>query len=462
MNSRILILGGLGYIGSVLYNVMKEESWEVNILDNHLYKDLHPPNQFIEADVRNKTQIERIFKNYDIIVNLAAIVGDPACLVDTNLAIDINCLGARNIADVCKKMKKYIVHISTCSIYGSEPNKIVKEEDEGFPIDFYGQTKYTQERLIREICDGYHCILRLGTAYGLSPRMRYDLVVNILAARAKNFNKITIFGGEQERPFVHIRDISRAIVHAIKNNLHGIYNLRGENLSLLKLGEIVKKITNCDIEINRNIVDKRSYMVDSSKIMNTGYEFKYNVDDAIKEIINSPTINDFHKGIYSNLKLAERVKIAKTIGKKDLSLIKGGVAVDDRGILNFANDFNFYGVKRFYQVQNFNTSTIRAFHGHLNEAKYVYVSKGSAIVAAVKLDDIKMPSKNQKINRYILSDKNPQVLFIPPRYANGFKPLEEDTRIIFFSTSSLEESKGDDYRFSADYWGNEIWEVENR
>ncbi|MDX1799262.1 MAG: SDR family oxidoreductase, partial [Candidatus Lokiarchaeia archaeon] len=277
MNSRILILGGLGYIGSVLYNVMKEESWEVNILDNHLYKDLHPPNQFIEADVRNKTQIERIFKNYDIIVNLAAIVGDPACLVDTNLAIDINCLGARNIADVCKKMKKYIVHISTCSIYGSEPNKIVKEEDEGFPIDFYGQTKYTQERLIREICDGYHCILRLGTAYGLSPRMRYDLVVNILAARAKNFNKITIFGGEQERPFVHIRDISRAIVHAIKNNLHGIYNLRGENLSLLKLGEIVKKITNCDIEINRNIVDKRSYMVDSSKIMNTGYEFKYNV-----------------------------------------------------------------------------------------------------------------------------------------------------------------------------------------
>jgi len=462
MTPKILILGGLGYIGSVLYEILNQEVGEVDILDNHLYKELHPPNPYIEADIRFKDEVEQIVKKYDVIVNLAAIVGDPACLIDTNLAIDINCIGARNVAEICKKLKKFIVHISTCSVYGSEPNKIVKEEDEGFPIDFYGQTKYTQERLIREICTDNHCILRLGTAYGLSPRMRYDLVVNAFVAKAIKFKKITVFGGEQERPFVHIRDISRAIIHVIKNNLNGIYNLRGENLSLLKLGEIVRDITNCEIEINRNIVDKRSYMVDSSKIMNTGYEFRYNVADAVKEIINSPTLQEFHKGIYSNLKLAERVKIAQTIGKRDLSLIEGGIAVDDRGTLNFANNFNFYGVKRFYQVQNFNTGTIRAFHGHLNEAKYVYVSKGSAIVATVKLDNIEKPSKTQKVNRYILSDRNPQVLFIPPSYANGFKPLEEDTRIIFFSTSSLEESKGDDYRYPADYWGNEIWKVENR
>ncbi|MFX1419068.1 MAG: NAD-dependent epimerase/dehydratase family protein [Promethearchaeota archaeon] len=462
MPNKILILGGLGYIGSVLYDIAKQEGWEVDILDNHLYKDLHPPNPFIYADIRNRNEIEKLFKDYDVIVNLAAIVGDPACLIDTNLAIEINCIGARNIAEVCKKLKKFVIHISTCSVYGSEPNKLVKEEDEGFPIDFYGQTKYTQERLFRDICDENSCILRLGTAYGLSPRMRYDLVVNAFAARAKLFKKITVFGGEQERPFVHIRDISRAIMHVIKNSLHGIYNVRGENLSLLRLGEIVKGITNCEIEINRNIVDKRSYMVDSSKLMNTGFKFKYTVEDAVREIINSPTILEFHKGIFSNLKLIERVKIAKTIGKRDLQLISGGIAVDDRGSLNFANDFNFYGVKRFYQVQNFNISTIRAFHGHLHEAKYVYVSKGSAIVAVVKLDNVKSPSKDQKVNRYILSDRNPQILFIPPSYANGFKPLEEDTRIIFFSTSSLEESKGDDYRFPADYWGDEIWEVENR
>ncbi|MFX0033916.1 MAG: NAD-dependent epimerase/dehydratase family protein [Candidatus Hodarchaeota archaeon] len=462
MAKRILILGGLGYIGSVLYEMITQEEWEVDILDNHLYKDIHPSNHFIEADIRDKDQIEKSIKNYDIIVNLAAIVGDPACLIDTNLAIDINCIGSRNVAEACKKLKKFIVHISTCSVYGSEPNIVVKEQDEGFPIDFYGQTKYTQERLIREICVDNYCILRLGTAYGLSPRMRYDLVVNVFAARAKNFKKITVFGGEQERPFVHIRDIARSIIHVIKNNLHGIYNVRGENLSLLKLGEIVSKITDCEVEINKNIVDKRSYMVDSSKIINSGFEFKYNIEFAVKEIIESPTVLDFYNGVYSNLKLAERIKINETIGKKELKLIEGGIAIDDRGCLNFANEFNFYGVKRFYQVQNFNISTIRAFHGHMNEAKYVYVAKGSAIVAAVKMDDIKSPSKHQKVNRFILTDKHPQILFIPPKFANGFKSLEEDTRILFFSTSSLEESKGDDYRFPADYWGKQIWEVENR
>ncbi|MFW9896815.1 MAG: dTDP-4-dehydrorhamnose 3,5-epimerase family protein, partial [Candidatus Thorarchaeota archaeon] len=105
---------------------------------------------------------------------------------------------------------------------------------------------------------------------------------------------------------------------------------------------------------------------------------------------------------------------------------------------------------------------IRAFHGHLKEAKYVYVAKGSAIVAIVELDNVESPSKLQKVERFILSDKNPQILFIPPKYANGFRPLEVDTRIIFFSTSSLEESKGDDYRYPADYWGKRIWKVEDR
>jgi nucleoside-diphosphate-sugar epimerase/dTDP-4-dehydrorhamnose 3,5-epimerase-like enzyme len=462
MTKNVLITGGLGYIGSILYDIIKEENCNVDILDNHLYKDLTPVNPYIQADVRNKDDLKKLIHDYDIIVNLAAIVGDPACLIDTNLAIEINCIGTRNVAELCKKFGKKIVHISTCSIYGSEPNVMVKEEDEGFPIDFYGQTKYTQERLVREICSDDFCILRLGTAYGLSPRMRYDLVVNTFAARAVKFNKITVFGGQQERPFVHIRDISSAITHVIKNELNGIYNVRGDNLSLLKLSEIVKEITNCDVHIDTNIVDKRSYMVDNSKLVNTGFEYKYQISDAIKEIVESPTVMEMQKGIYSNLKLAERIKIAETIGKRKLKLIPGGVAVDDRGLLNYANEFNFYGVKRFYQVQNFSTSTIRAFHGHLNEAKYVYVSKGSAIVAAVELDDYESPSKKQKVNRFILSDKNPQILFIPPKYANGFRPLENDTRILFFSTSSLEESKGDDYRYPADYWGENIWEVENR
>lgn len=334
MTPNVLVIGGLGYIGSVLYEILQEEDWNVEILDNHLYKELKPTNQFIDVDIRDKDALKKHIQRFDVIVNLAAIVGDPACLIDTNLAIDINCIGTRFIAELCNKYNKKIVHISTCSIYGSEPNVIVKEEDEGFPIDFYGQTKYTQERLVREICRDNYCVLRLGTAYGLSPRMRYDLVVNTFAARAVKFNKIIVFGGEQERPFVHIRDISRAIVHVIKNNLNGIFNVRGENLSLLKLSKIVKEITSCQVEINTNITDDRSYMVDSSKLINTGFEFKYQISDAIEEIKNSPTAIEMNKGIYSNLKLAERIKIARTIGMRNLQIIPGGIAVDDRGYLS--------------------------------------------------------------------------------------------------------------------------------
>jgi len=462
MSKQILITGGLGYIGSVLFDIIKAEGWEVEIFDNHLYKNITPINTYIPGDIRNKSELERIIKKFDIIVNLAAIVGDPACLIDTNLAIDINCNGTRNLAEICAKWNKMFIHVSTCSIYGSEPNKLVKEEDNSFPIDFYGQTKYTQERIVKEICKDNYCILRLGTAYGLSPRMRYDLVINTFAARARKFNKITVFGGQQERPFVHIKDVSRAIVHIIKNNLKDTFNIPGKNLSLLKLSEIVKEITNCEVEINKNITDHRSYIVDDTKLIQTGFNYSCDIAESIKEIYNSPTAIEMQKGIYSNLKSAENLKVSKAIEEKEIHIIQGGVFVDDRGTLTFANDFHFFGVKRFYQVKNFSTNTIRAFHGHLKEAKFVYVAKGSAIVAAVKFDDIKKPSKSEKVHRYILSDKNAQILFIPPKYANGFKPLEEDTRVLFFSTSSLEESTGDDYRFPIDYWGKEVWEVENR
>lgn len=143
-------------------------------------------------------------------------------------------------------------------------------------------------------------------------------------------------------------------------------------------------------------------------------------------------------------------------------IIEGGIAVDDRGVLNFVNTFDFSGVKRFYQVENFSRDVIRAWHGHLKEGKYVYVAKGSAIVAAVLLDDKVNPSKVNPIKRFVLSAKSPKIVYFPPGYANGFKPLEDGTILQYFSTSTLEESKGDDYRFPADYWGAAVWATENR
>lgn len=140
-------------------------------------------------------------------------------------------------------------------------------------------------------------------------------------------------------------------------------------------------------------------------------------------------------------------------------LIFGDLAVDDRGAVRFVNDFSFRDVKRFYCVENFSSDTIRAFHGHRREAKYLTVVRGSAIVAAVPFDDTQTPRKDAPIERFVVSAAKPAIVFIPPGYANGFKVLEDGTVLLVFSTATLEESKGDDHRFPWDYWGVAVWEV---
>ena len=138
---------------------------------------------------------------------------------------------------------------------------------------------------------------------------------------------------------------------------------------------------------------------------------------------------------------------------KNIDTINGGIAVDDRGQLRFVNDFDFANVKRFYQVENHSKGFVRAWHGHKKEGKYVYVASGTAKVGAVNLD-------TEEVYQRVLSAKKPQILWIPPNYANGFMNLEDDTIIIFFSTTTFEESKDDDIRIPWDKWN--IWETEYR
>lgn len=137
----------------------------------------------------------------------------------------------------------------------------------------------------------------------------------------------------------------------------------------------------------------------------------------------------------------------------EIRLINGGLSVDDRGSVTFVNDFNFSDVKRFYIVENHRVGFIRAWHGHEKEGKYVFVVKGTALVGAVDMN-------SESPKKYILSDRSPKILYIPPGHANGFKTLEEDTRIIFYSTSTLQDSLGDDIRFPFDKWN--IWEEDFR
>ncbi|MDP3685636.1 MAG: dTDP-4-dehydrorhamnose 3,5-epimerase family protein [bacterium] len=143
-------------------------------------------------------------------------------------------------------------------------------------------------------------------------------------------------------------------------------------------------------------------------------------------------------------------------------IISGDLAVDDRGLVRFINAFRFQDVKRFYCVENFSLDTVRAFHGHQHEAKHITVVRGSAIIAAVPFDDPRMPRKDVPVERFIVSAAKPAIVSIPPRYANGFKALEQQTVLLVFSTATVEESKTDDYRFPADYWGTQVWEVPSR
>lgn len=146
----------------------------------------------------------------------------------------------------------------------------------------------------------------------------------------------------------------------------------------------------------------------------------------------------------------------------EIKKIEGGVAVDDRGSLRFVNDFNFEGVKRFYQVENHRRGFIRAWHGHQKEGKYVYVASGTALVAAVPLEFVnpinggeQALNKSKSPSKFVLSATKPSILYIPPGYFNGFMNLEENTKVLFFSTSSIEESKGDDIRLPYDTWN--VW-----
>jgi dTDP-4-dehydrorhamnose 3,5-epimerase-like enzyme len=141
-------------------------------------------------------------------------------------------------------------------------------------------------------------------------------------------------------------------------------------------------------------------------------------------------------------------------------VINGGLAVDDRGQVTFINDFDFADVKRFYMVSNHKQGFVRAWHAHKKEAKYVLVVKGAAKVAAVAIDDWDKPSKDAEVKQFVLSEKKPTVLYIPAGYANGFMSLTDDAQIMFFSTSTLDESLDDDFRYESKYW--DVWSVVER
>ena len=300
---KFLLIGGLGYIGQVLQQELDKKGHSFEVIDNDLLNlhngNGHRPLDIVKAADRQK--IGRFVKNSDVVVNLAAVVGDQACLVDTQLAIKINCHGVQNIVKLCNRYRKKLILSSTCSLYGAT-NGILTEKSPTFPVDFYGQTKHQQERYVLENAED-PCVLRFGTAYGWSPRMRFDLVVNMFTAKVFNRQEVTVFGGGQWRPFVHIRDISRGIIFAAEKKLKGIYNLCNENV---KIQDMARKIAlgRVLIHIDDLQSDPRNYRVANRKIVNKGFRFQWTLKKGIREMLEQLAASDSYQDPkFSNYKM---------------------------------------------------------------------------------------------------------------------------------------------------------------
>lgn len=312
-NLRILITGGAGYLGSILTRKCLSKGHKVRVLDDLWYGDQSIQEcqkdenfELIKDDLRNLTTTVRAMKEVDGVIHLASIVGMPASSIEPRTSEEINYLATKNIAELCTlhKIPSYIF-ASTCSVYGSQPNKMITEKSEVSPMDFYAEQKYLSERAISWL-NRAPTILRFGTLFGYSPRMRFDLVINLFIAQALAENKITVFGGNQYRPFLHVQDAAESLLFAFENDLTGTYNVISENLTIFDAAKKISELTGCEIEISNENEDKRNYQVSGEKINKMGFKPKFSIEDAFKEIkekIENKEIKDFKNEIYSNYKL---------------------------------------------------------------------------------------------------------------------------------------------------------------
>ena len=317
---KILVTGGAGYLGSILCRKLLDKGYSVRMIDTFWYgkKSIehllgHENLEIIEGDIRNLVVTVKAMKDVDAVIHLASLVGMPASSIEPKSSEEINYLATKNIAELCQlhNIGTYIF-ASTCSVYGSQPNSLITEKSACDPFDFYAKQKYLSERATGWL-NRAPTILRFGTLFGFSPRMRFDLVINLFIAQSLKEGKITVNGGDQYRPFLHVDDAADSLIFSMEKNLTGTYNVLTENMTILQAAEKIKKLSSCEISINNDEIDERNYNVSSEKITQVGFNPKKNIDFAFNEIknaINENLITDYTAAEYSNYKLL--------FGSKDL------------------------------------------------------------------------------------------------------------------------------------------------
>lgn len=308
---KILVTGGAGYVGSILLPLLLDKDFEVTVYDSLLYggSSLIPfiSNKkftFVKGDIRDEEILEKSLRENDIIIHLAAIVGLPACNKDKRLAGSTNIQGTKNLVDYLSPDQK-LIYASTVSIYGATTGEICDEESCLNPISYYAKTKTEAEKIVLDfpntIC------LRFATGFGVSPRMRLDLLINDFVYQAYVNKFLILFEKTYKRTFVHVNDISRSIVFSAINfekMKNSIFNI-GDNSNNHSKEEIALKIKEridyylhfADIGEDE---DKRNYRVSYEKINSFGFKTEKNVDEGIDELIKSCRIFEF-KHPYKNI-----------------------------------------------------------------------------------------------------------------------------------------------------------------
>lgn len=319
-DSVVLVVGGAGYIGSLVIEKLLASGYTVRLLDSLVYGDeairkllSHPKLEFIKGDCRNIQDVVRAMANVRNMIHLAAIVGDPACAEDGENASQINYAATRMMAEIAAGHGiERFVYASTCSVYGAT-DSLMTENSETNPISLYARTKLLSEQvLLQARSRSFHpTILRFATVFGLSPRPRFDLVVNLLTAKAIQERVITIFNGQQWRPFIHVQDVAQAVVDVFLAPLESvsgeIFNVGDDRLNYT-LREIAEKIRQqlpqTRVEYVENS-DRRNYRVSFRKIReHVGFRARRTLESGIAEIIEayqSGHISNYCEPAYNNL-----------------------------------------------------------------------------------------------------------------------------------------------------------------
>lgn len=302
---KVLITGGAGYIGGALTDLLATSKHSVRVYDSLLYEeDFRKDVDFIFGDIRDKDKLKKHLEWADVVVWLAALVGDGVCALNPEIAMEINEKSVKWLSHVYDGR---IIFMSTCSVYGAH-DKLLDETSPTNPLSVYASSKLMSEQHLK---DNNALIFRLGTLFGVGDRfsrVRLDLVVNVMTVNAHKEGHLRVFGGKQYRPLLHVKDAALAIFENLNNSHTGIFNLNRENINMLDLSKKVQKhFPNIKIfTVKMKFEDERNYRVQNKKAKKIlKFQPKYTIDQGIeelKELLQGNRILDVNNERYGNQK----------------------------------------------------------------------------------------------------------------------------------------------------------------